>query len=192
MARDQEILQAATKLFYERGFHAVGVDEIGERTGITGPAIYRHFSGKDEILATLFDQALDRIGAKLGEVREDPREELEHLVAVYSERAIDDRLIAGVHGREAHALADPFRRRIHRREREFVRRWIDCLSRCFPKRSEEECTSATHATLGLLHSVAFWPPEAMKTDDLEALLNAMVLGGLVALDEERSGALAKR
>src|SRR5262249_42746727 len=73
VARDVKILEAAAKLFQERGFGAVGVDEIGERAGVTGPAIYRHFRGKEDILASLFDQALDGLleatapGSEVGE-----------------------------------------------------------------------------------------------------------------------------
>ena len=57
--RAARILRASAALFYAKGFHAVTVDEIGAAVDATGAAIYRHFSGKDEILATLFDEALD-------------------------------------------------------------------------------------------------------------------------------------
>jgi AcrR family transcriptional regulator len=59
--RAKKILEAAVELFYERGFAAVGVDDIGERAGVAGPAIYRHFRGKDEILATLRGQTILRV-----------------------------------------------------------------------------------------------------------------------------------
>ena len=58
MDRDRKILDTAAAVFYEKGFHGVGVDELGTRAGLSGPALYRHFSGKDEILATLFNEAL--------------------------------------------------------------------------------------------------------------------------------------
>jgi AcrR family transcriptional regulator len=53
LTRERQILDAAAALFYEKGFHGVGVDEIGQRVGISGPALYRHFKGKDQILAAL-------------------------------------------------------------------------------------------------------------------------------------------
>ena len=59
--RDRAILDSAKRLFYERGYDGVGVDEIGAASGVTGPAIYRHFTGKEEILATLFDEAMVRL-----------------------------------------------------------------------------------------------------------------------------------
>ena len=51
--RRDEILAAAVKLFHERGYHATGMDDIGAEAGISGPAIYRHFKGKEEILEVL-------------------------------------------------------------------------------------------------------------------------------------------
>ncbi len=55
-ARRDQIIAVATELFQQRGFHATGIDEIGSAAGITGPGIYRHFAGKDEILIAVFDR----------------------------------------------------------------------------------------------------------------------------------------
>src|ERR1700750_3294603 len=78
--RDRQILDAAAALFYEKGFHGVGVDQIGERVGISGPALYRHFSGKDEILATLLNETLDELITAAAAVYDDPQQDLERLV----------------------------------------------------------------------------------------------------------------
>ena len=72
VSRDRQILDTAAALFYEKGFHGVGVDEIGERVGISGPALYRHFSGKDEILATLFNEAMDELISATAVVYDEP------------------------------------------------------------------------------------------------------------------------
>jgi AcrR family transcriptional regulator len=53
VSREQAILDAAERLITEHGFHAGGVDMIGEEAGISGSAIYRHFSAKAEILEAL-------------------------------------------------------------------------------------------------------------------------------------------
>ena len=48
--RREQILREAARLFADRGFHGVGVDEIGAAVGISGPGLYRHFAGKDAML----------------------------------------------------------------------------------------------------------------------------------------------
>lgn len=183
MSRDRNILQAAARLFYERGFDAVGVDEIGARAGVTGPAIYRHFSGKDEILATLFDEAMDRLLVQVGTPVRNPQAELDHLIRAHAEFALSDRELISVYAREDRSLAEPFRRRIHRRQRQYVERWIEVLRRCYPDRSDDELTSAAYAAIGLLVSVAHWPRAALQTEGLVDLLAAVVMGGLSALAE---------
>ena len=45
----------------ERGFHGVGVDEIGAAVGISGPGLYRHFAGKDAMLAELLAGISERL-----------------------------------------------------------------------------------------------------------------------------------
>jgi len=59
--RRAKILAAATRLFREKGFHAVGIDEIGAAAGITGPGVYRHFAGKEGLLVAVLREATDEL-----------------------------------------------------------------------------------------------------------------------------------
>jgi AcrR family transcriptional regulator len=183
MSRDRVILDAAVRLFYERGFDGVGVDELGVAAGVTGPAIYRHFRNKDEILATLFDEAMDRLLQLAGPPREDPWEELRALVRAQAGFALRDRELLSVYSREDRSLAETSRRRLHRRQRQYVERWVEVLRRCYPERADNELTSAAYATIGLLLSIAHWPREARTTARLESLLESLVVGGLSALED---------
>ena len=49
----ERILDSALNLFSEKGYDGVGVDLIGEKCGLKGPSIYKHFKGKEEILDVL-------------------------------------------------------------------------------------------------------------------------------------------
>ena len=80
MNRDEQILAAAEKLFFERSFDGVGVDEIGRVAGTSGSSIYRHFPSKDAILAALFDKTLDTLLVRVGEPEEDSEADLVRLV----------------------------------------------------------------------------------------------------------------
>lgn len=51
--RRQAILDHAKRLFAASGFRAVSIEEIGAGAGISGPAVYRHFGSKEDILAEL-------------------------------------------------------------------------------------------------------------------------------------------
>jgi len=62
--RKGEILDAAMHVFGERGYECGSMREIAGRVGVSEPAIYRHFSGKETLFLTLV-----RLGA--GRVRDE-------------------------------------------------------------------------------------------------------------------------
>jgi len=68
--RRERILTTAARLFRQRGFSGVGMDDIGAAAGLTGPAVYYYFSGKRDLLAAVAGQlvavlesAVDAAGA---------------------------------------------------------------------------------------------------------------------------------
>jgi AcrR family transcriptional regulator len=182
VARDRQILDAAAALFYEKGFHGVSVDEIGERVGISGPALYRHFGGKDEILATLFNEAMDELISASAPVYDEPHRELERLIRHHVEFSTSNRHLVNVYQREDRSLVEPWRRHFDRRTRQYASRWEDTLRRCFPDASDAHVAAATQAALGLIHSVAYWPAKVVRADeDLPDFLCRLVTEGLSTL-----------
>jgi AcrR family transcriptional regulator len=178
MARDRQILSVAERLFFERGYGAVGVDLIGAEAGVTGPAIYSHFRGKADILAALFDEAMDRMLELAGPVRADPDDELRHLIESTAEFALEKRELLTVYLREDRALEDDARRRFRRRQRALVERWVDALEPLRPAQSRQELTSTAHAVIGMLMSVTTWPRTALRTERLEEMLSELCLSAL--------------
>lgn len=60
-ARNRErILDAASKLFRERGFEGVGVAELMKSVGLTHGGFYGHFSSKEDLMAKACTRALER------------------------------------------------------------------------------------------------------------------------------------
>lgn len=59
------ILKTATSLFYERGVHAVGVNEIAARAGASKLSLYRYFPSKDQLVQAMLTEHSDRIHAWL-------------------------------------------------------------------------------------------------------------------------------
>ena len=50
-------MAAATDLFRERGFRETSLGDIGAAAGVSGPAIYRYFGSKGELLSVLIEEA---------------------------------------------------------------------------------------------------------------------------------------
>lgn len=57
-ARPAEILDAALKLFVQQGFAKTRIEDIAQRAGVTGGAIYRYFPNKDALLEALIRDSL--------------------------------------------------------------------------------------------------------------------------------------
>lgn len=60
----ESILQAATRLFIERGFDGTSMYEIADALGVTRTAIYYYFKSKEAILIALTDN-ITRVAAEL-------------------------------------------------------------------------------------------------------------------------------
>lgn len=63
MPTRERLLLAAVDVFVERGFSGAAITDIAARAGISGPAAYKHFSGKVELL---IEAARHSLGAVSG------------------------------------------------------------------------------------------------------------------------------
>ena len=54
-ATHERLVEAATKVVAERGFHAATVDEIAAEAGFSVGALYSNFAGKDDLFLAVFD-----------------------------------------------------------------------------------------------------------------------------------------
>src|SRR3954462_4749618 len=108
--RREQILSEAARLFAARGFHGVGVDEIGAAVGISGPGLYRHFAGKDAMLAELLvgisEQLLTGGKRRVAESGGDPAALLASLIEGHIDFALDDPPLIPLPDRELDRLRD--------------------------------------------------------------------------------------
>jgi AcrR family transcriptional regulator len=50
---ERRILEAASRLFYERGYHATTMRDLASDVGVKAASLYNHFPGKQDILVRL-------------------------------------------------------------------------------------------------------------------------------------------
>jgi AcrR family transcriptional regulator len=174
-ARRERLVAATASLVAERGYHQVGVDEIGAAAGVSGAAIYRHFSGKQELLVAVIERAVDALMGKARRIvaaSPSPREALTALIDAHVDFAMTETALITVYDQEAHNLEEGPRRRLRRQQRAYTELWIDVLAQLASGRSRDELSVAVHGAFGLLNSVA---DHRQRLDDEEcaALLFAM-------------------
>lgn len=133
--RRTQILHEAAQLFAARGFHGVSVDEIGAASGITGPGLYRHFRGKDAMLAELLvgisEQLLGEAHRRVAE-HTTPEAQLDALVRGHIDFALNDRALIVLHDRDLANLRDEEQRTVRRLQRAYVEIWVAVVVRAYP------------------------------------------------------------
>ncbi|MDX3383533.1 TetR/AcrR family transcriptional regulator [Streptomyces niveiscabiei] len=189
--RRDQILREAARLFAERGFHGVGVDEIGAAVGISGPGLYRHFAGKDAMLAELLvgisGQLLTGARRRLQEsTDEPPARVLDSLIEGHIDFALDDRPLITLHDRELDRLRDSDRKLVRQLQRQYVELWVGVVREVYPALPEPAARSAVHSVFGLLNST----PHLGRAGSLPGrgetarLLHRMARGAFGAAAEE--------
>ncbi|MFF4588737.1 TetR/AcrR family transcriptional regulator [Streptomyces sp. NPDC001388] len=195
--RREQILKEAARLFAERGFHGVGVDEIGAAVGISGPGLYRHFPGKDAMLAELLvgisGQLLTGAKRRLAEADGGPAEVvLDSLIEGHIDFAIDDRPLITLHDRELDRLRDSDRKLVRQLQRQYVELWVEVVREIYPSLTEPAARSAVHSVFGLLNST----PHLARPGSLPgraataALLHRMARGAFEAAGAQGPAARA--
>ncbi len=157
--RRERILVAAAELAARRGFHTVGMADIGAEAGIVGSGIYRHFDSKDAVLVALLDQVMDRLAAGAERIlaeEPDARTALSALVRDHIRVAIEDRTVLAVYHREVHNLPVEERRRLRRRQRHYIEDWVHVLAPLRRDLADGELRLAVHAAVGAVQSTLFF------------------------------------
>ncbi|MFC3577712.1 TetR/AcrR family transcriptional regulator [Streptomyces yaanensis] len=193
--RREQILKEAARLFAERGFHGVGVDEIGAAVGISGPGLYRHFAGKDAMLAELLVGISGQLltGARRrvaeadgGPAGRNPEAVLDSLIEGHIDFALDDRPLITLHDRELDRLRDTDRKLVRQLQRQYVELWVEIVREVYPDLTEPSARSAVHSVFGLLNSTPHLgrPGSLPGRGATAELLHRMARGAFAAAGSE--------
>src|SRR5260370_6740631 len=82
----QAILEAASALFVEQGYHGFSMRQLAERIGYSAATLYLYFRDKDDLLFTVVDEGYTRFARQLAEAAvssNEPWERLNRLSQAY-------------------------------------------------------------------------------------------------------------
>lgn len=165
-------------MFARRGFHGVSVDDLGAATGTSGPALYRHFSSKEEVLAELLLGASEQLlegGLRRAQDAPSAGDALVALVAFHVDFALDDPDVITVQARDLTSLPAEASRKVRALQHRYVAVWaavIDEVTDCGTQRA----MAAAHAAFGLMNST---PHSArLPRAEMRSMLQTMALGAL--------------
>lgn len=165
--RKVQIIRAAARAFSERGYYPVGVDEIAAEVGISGPALYRHFTNKYALLVAAAEEGarhLLQVARAADDPQGEPAQRLDALIKAIGEHTIEIRREAGLYRWE--------RRYLEREDRIRIRKIYDDLN----------------ATLA--EPIALLRPDAPPED--VAMLAAAVLSTVASISAHRTALSSSR
>lgn len=108
--RRQLIVEAAGRVFSERGYHTASMEEVAAGVGITAAALYRHFPNKYALFAECADVMVDGLVTAVDEVP--PGTALADLLTAITRITVAHRASGGVYRWEARYLSHQDRRRL--------------------------------------------------------------------------------
>ncbi|MCW3494425.1 TetR/AcrR family transcriptional regulator [Microbacterium sp. SSM24] len=184
--RQAAILHEAARLFAERGFSGVSLEELGAAVGVSGPALYRHFANKQALLGAILVGVSERLlagGRGVVDRGGTPSDQLRAIIAFHVDFALSDADVIRVQDRDLASLSDDDRHSVRRLQREYVEVWVGILLALRPARTREDLRVRAHACFGLInstpHSVRVLREEP-REDHVRGILESMALAALSA------------
>jgi AcrR family transcriptional regulator len=176
------ILTVAGGLFAENGYDGVSITDIGVAAGITGPAIYRYFPGKEDILVSIYQdlyrQSLEAVQAvTLSDGT--PLAKLEMLVKMQIELATGQPERIRIVDSEARHLPPDTAKAFAQERRRILKVWTDLVREVRPDLEPDRRDVTVHGTLALINSISLRRSSARAQPELCDHLKAMAMAGIL-------------
>lgn len=157
----QRIIEAATLLFEQKGYHGTTLDDIARRAGMAKPTVYQHVGSKGELLESIFARVLDRMDANFArlEVIDDHLVQLTSFVRHYVVSVIELQPYYRIFFGEERELPVRTRRRFREWSHQMTDRMVKLLEQAQADgilRGNLDARLTLYLLVGMLSSVSRW------------------------------------
>ena len=152
----EALLHASMALFNEQGYRETSMEQIAAAVGMPTSGIYRYFSGKSDILATVMRRAADRISGELSVILgadADPHRVLIRLVEAYVATSFANPELAFVYYTERVNLAPADEAPLRNVQRSTIDSWVRLLTTARTELSATQARFLVHAAMALVVDV---------------------------------------
>lgn len=181
--RRDALVRAASALFAQRGYASVSLEEIGAAVGVSGPAVYRHFAGKQALLGAVLvgvSEGLVQDGRRVCADVADPQERMAALVRFHVGFALREPDVIRVQDRDVAHLGEEDRQRVRALQRSYIELWVDALA-ALVDAEPAELRLRVQACFGLINSTPHSTRAAERSSARTGrVLSAMALAALRA------------
>lgn len=152
--RKAQLADAAAELFGRRGYHAVSVNDIACAAGVTGPAMYRHFGSKQDVLAHVLITGLEVFGQVTKEALTAGPDPVTQLLDAVAGLAVERREITALWRWQGSHLERGDQTTIRRAGARIMDRWSVALRATRPELSAEDAEVLCWAALSVFGSIS--------------------------------------
>ncbi|MDX8054935.1 TetR/AcrR family transcriptional regulator [Lentzea sp. BCCO 10_0798] len=162
MTVPERLIDAATRLFADKGYERVAVQEIVEHAGVTKGAMYHYFGSKDDLLHEIYGRLLrlqtehlEKIASSTGPVVERLREAAIDVIVT----SVDDFDAAKVFFRSMNHLSEEKQREVRAERRRYHERFRGLIEEGQQDgafRDDVPADVATYYFFGSLHQLGTW------------------------------------
>lgn len=181
----ERVLDAALRLFFEKGYSNTTVDEVARSLGATKPFVYRYFRNKEALLVAIYERLTDRIlGLLLAakERAEQPDRQLSIFLDSFARENMQSVMVGMVYMQEEKNLDPAFRASINERQKRFDRELAGVIERGVEQGvfQAKDPKVAALAITGMVRWLQRWykPEGRVSEDELSAILVEMALNSL--------------
>lgn len=181
--RSDSLLHEAARLFAERGYPGVSLEDIGAAVGVSGPAVYRHFAGKQALLgAVLLKVSADLVagGTAVAASSTTDDERMLALIHFHVRFALSNADVIRVQDRDIAHLASTDRTEVRRLQRAYIDLWIATLEPLYTA-TADELRLRVQGCFGLINSTPHSTRTASRSKtSTGGVLAAMAYAALLA------------
>jgi AcrR family transcriptional regulator len=182
MGTRERLLENGAALFAAKGFHGVGVEELGESVGLTGPSLYRHFRTKNALLAEMLisvSKALLEGATQVVAENLDRHRTLTALIDRHVEFALSHPDLIRVHERDFGNLEEEDARQVRRLQRRYVELWVEQIQLLRRDETPESARTMAHAVFGMINSTPRLRP-SQRRNDVAILMRGLAERALIS------------
>lgn len=180
-SRRELLIRSAARTFRRRGYGGVSIDEIGGEAGVVGPALYRYFDTKTDLLVAVVTRFAEWSALETSRALRRPVPDDEVVLALiegYVRLGVQETDLASVSVTERLYLPADVTERLDRVAGDHVAEWLRWLTAARPGVSEAEAAALVNAARTTVDGIVRIP-HLRRDDRLEpelARLAGAILG----------------
>lgn len=186
LSRRDEILEAAARLFKQKGYASTTMREIADQVGMEAASMYNHIKSKDELLQDICFRVADMFGKQLDAIDASdaaPVQKLKELIRLHIRMVCKDTEIISVANHEWKHLPEPALQTYKKARLSYENRLASIIQEGIDREEIENVhvTAALYTILSAIRWIEAWykPGKNMHPNALEETILQILMNGLI-------------